>query len=147
MKQGIGVRRRGFSLIELLIVIAIISLLAGITSVSANAILKHSRETAALANVHTLVKAEMQFYSIKRRYAGSLQDLGPTAANLIDERIASGKLGGYLFEVSGDEDSFTVKADPERRGKTGDSSYFSDDSLVIRHNEQTVADRESPPVK
>jgi prepilin-type N-terminal cleavage/methylation domain-containing protein len=139
--------RRGFSLIELLIVIAIVTTLVAIASVSANAILKHSRETAALAHVQTLIKAQTQFYSVKRRYAGALQDLGPDTANLIPEHLASGQLGGYRFEVSGDEDSFTIKANPERKGKTGDSSYFSDDSLVIRHNEQTVADHESPPVK
>jgi prepilin-type N-terminal cleavage/methylation domain-containing protein len=147
MAQASRHRRRGFSLIELLIVIAIITAIVTIASVSANSILKHARETAALAHVQTLIKAQTQFYSVKRRYAAALQELSPSGASLIPDHLASGKLGGYLFATSGTEESFTVNADPERRGKSGDSSYFVDDSLVIRHNEQMVADRESPPVQ
>ena len=148
MAQATRIRRPGgFSLIELLIVIAIISTIAVIVSVSSSAILKHARETAALAHVQTLVKAQTQFYSMRRRYAATLEDLSPTGANLIPEHLAAGTLGGYRFQVTGAENGFTVNADPERRDKSGDSSYFSDDSLVTRHNEQTVATRESPPVK
>ena len=138
---------RGFTLIELLIVIAIITALAGIVSVASNAILKHSRETAALAHVQTLMKAQTQFYSVKRRYAASLTELGPDKSKLIPEHLVSGKLGGYLFELSGTEDGFTVKSNPERHGKTGDVSYYADDTLVIRCNEHRAADQESSPLK
>jgi prepilin-type N-terminal cleavage/methylation domain-containing protein len=138
--------RRGFSLIELLIVIAIITALAGIVSVGANSILKRSRETAALAHVQTLQKAQTQFYSVKRRYASNLKEL--CDSKLIPEHLASGKLGGYLFDLTGNEDDFTIQANPERHGKTGDNSYYTDGSLVIRYTDQTTpADRESPPVK
>jgi prepilin-type N-terminal cleavage/methylation domain-containing protein len=136
-------RRAGFSLIELMIVIAIISALAAIVTVSSNAILKQSRETAALAQVQTSQKAQTQHYSMKRRHAGSLKDLG----DLIPAHLASGKLGGYLYEMTGSEDGFVIHADPERRGRTGDTSFYSDDTLVIRRNGQAVADRESPPVQ
>jgi prepilin-type N-terminal cleavage/methylation domain-containing protein len=139
--------RRGFSLIELLIVIAIITAIVAIASVSATAILKHARETAPLAHVQTWMKAQTQFYAVKRRYAATLQDLGPTGASLIPDHLASGKLPGYLFEISGIEEGFTINANPERRGKSGDSSYFGDDSMVIRHNEETVADRDSPAIR
>ena len=84
---------------------------------------------------------------MKRRFATTLKDLGPTAANLIPEHLAAGALGGYVFEVAGTEDGFVIKANPERRGKSGNTSYDTDDSLVIRYNDQTNADRDSPPVK
>jgi len=138
-------RRFGFSLIELLIVMAIVGPLAVIVSVGWNTLLKRSRETAALAHVHTLQKAQTQFYSTKRRYASSLKEL--ENAKLIPEHLASGKLGGYLFEIVGSEEKFTIKANPERHGKTGDYSYYTDDSLVIRSNEQRVADQESAAIK
>ncbi|HEY3742267.1 MAG TPA: prepilin-type N-terminal cleavage/methylation domain-containing protein [Bryobacteraceae bacterium] len=142
-----GRGKRGFSLIELLIVIAIISAIVAIASVSYNTVLKHARETAALAHVQTLIKAETQYYAMNRKYAASLQELSPAGANLIPDHLASGKLGGYLFEISGNADTFSISANPERHGKSGDSSYFTDDSLVIRHNEQTAADRSSPAIQ
>jgi len=138
-------RRLGFSLIELLIVIAIMTALAGIVAVGSNTILKRSRETAALAHVQTLQKAQAQFYSTKRRYASNFKEL--ENAKLIPEHLASGKLGGYLFELVRSEEEFTIKANPERHCKTGDYSYYADDSLVIRSNEQKAADQESAAIK
>ena len=117
-----------------------------IVSVSANGIYRHSRETAALAHVRTLQNAQTQFYSIKRRFAPSLKDLGPASAKLIPEHLAAGTLGGYHFEVSGAEETFRILATPEPVGKGG-ASYYSDDSLVIRQNDQGPADGSSPPVK
>ena len=138
-------RRRGFSLIELLIVIAIMATLAAIVTVAAKSVLKTTRETAALAHVQTIQKAQTQFYSMKRRFATTLKELGDTS--VIPEHLASGNLGGYIFEVAGSDDGFTVKANPERLGQSGDNSYFTDDSLVIRSNDRVPADRQSPPVR
>jgi prepilin-type N-terminal cleavage/methylation domain-containing protein len=143
MKQKL----RGFSLIELLIVIAIISALAALVAVSAKTILKNTRETAALAHVQTLQKAQTQFYSMRRRFAASLTELGPSKAKLIADHLAAGTLGGYVFTVTGNEEAFTVKARPERPGQSGDISYFVDESAVIRSSAEGEANQDSPPFK
>ena len=137
--------KRGFSLIELLIVMAIVTALTAMVSVTATTIFKHGRETAALGHIRALQNAQTQFYSVKRRFAPTLKDL--STAKLIPEHLAAGTLGGYTFELTGVEEAFTVKASPERQGKSGDSNYFTDDSLVIRQNDQRPADADSPPVK
>ena len=137
--------KRGFSLIELLIVMAIVTTLTALVSVTASTIFKHSRETAALGHVRTLQNAQTQVHSVKRRFAASLKDLA--VANLIPEHLAAGALGGYTFALTGAEEGFIVKACPERQGKSGDANYFTDESLVIRQNDQREADKESPPVK
>src|SRR5882724_5088187 len=65
-------RRRGFSLIELLIVIAIILILAMIAVPKVNQQLMSARETAAIQEIKTIHQAETQYYSTFSRYATSL---------------------------------------------------------------------------
>ena len=102
-------RRRGFSLIELLIVIAIILILAMIAVPKVNQQLMSARETAAIQEIKTIHQAETQYYSTFGKYAASLAELGPpasgaagpAAADLIPKSLADGKNGGYIYAVIG----------------------------------------------
>ena len=85
-------RRRGFSLIELLIVIAIILILAMIAVPKVNQQLMSARETAAIQEIKTLHQAETQYYSTFSRYATTLAELGPPASG------AAGPAAGVLTE-------------------------------------------------
>jgi prepilin-type N-terminal cleavage/methylation domain-containing protein len=101
--------RRGFSLIELLIVIAIILLIITIAVPKFNSVQKHAREVAALQAIKTIHTGQVQFYSEYGRYATSLTELGPpasghataSAADLIGNDLASGEKQGYRFTVTG----------------------------------------------
>src|SRR5205814_1974780 len=101
-------RRRGFSLIELLIVISIILIIATIAIPKMNAQLMLARETAAIGAIKTLSVAETQYYSQFGQYATTLAQLGPppsgaagpNAADLIGADLASGKKSGHLFTIS-----------------------------------------------
>jgi prepilin-type N-terminal cleavage/methylation domain-containing protein len=135
-------RRRGFSLIELLIVIAIILILAMIAVPKVNQQLMSARETAAIQEIKTIHQAETQYYSTFGRYAASLTELGPpasgaaspAAADLIPKSLADGKNGGYLYAVSGSNTGYSVTANPETFGNSGRRTFFSDQTLVIRNN-------------
>src|SRR5947207_7088538 len=96
-------RRRGFSLIELLIVIAIILIIITIALPKFTSAQRFAKETAALGAIRTIHTMEVQYFSQYGKYATTLTELGPPAsggaspasADLIDSGLASGEKGGY----------------------------------------------------
>ena len=73
-------RRRGFSLIELLIVIAIILIIITIAVPKYQKTQMFMRETAAIKAIQTIHQMEVQYQSQYGRYAASLTELGPPAS-------------------------------------------------------------------
>ena len=135
-------RRRGFSLIELLIVIAIILVIAAIAVPKMNRQLMAAHEMAAIRQIGTIHQGETQYYSQFGKYAESLIALGPppsgaagpAAADLIPKNLAEGKNSGYLFAVQPTPTGYAVTAVPEAFGSSGSRTFYSDQTLVIRHN-------------
>ncbi len=135
-------RRRGFSLIELLIVISIILIIAAIAVPKMNKQLMLAREQAAIRQIGTIHQAETQYYSQFGNYAQSLAALGPpasgapgpNASDIIPKNLADGKNSGYLFTVTGSPTGYSVTAVPEAFNSTGSRTFFSDQTLVIRQS-------------
>src|SRR3982750_2584199 len=71
--------QRGFSLIELLIVIAIILIILSIALPQMSKSRMHAQEMAAVAEIGTINKQQIQYYSQYNQYATSLAQLGPPA--------------------------------------------------------------------
>jgi type IV pilus assembly protein PilA len=134
--------RRGFSLIELLIVISIILIIAAIAIPKMNNQLMNARETAAIQTIKTIHQVETQYYSQFGHYATSLAQLGPpasgaagpNAADLISGDLAQGKKSGHVFTVAGSPTGYTVSVVPENFGNQGRRTFYSDQTLVIRQN-------------
>ncbi len=135
-------RRRGFSLIELLIVIAIILIIITIAMPKLTNAKKFAQETAALRAIQTIHTAEVQYNSQYGRYAISLTELGPpasgaasaAAADLIQNDLASGTKQGYKFTVTGNNGGYIVNANPINYGTDGNKTFYSDQSMVIHEN-------------
>ena len=149
-------RRRGFSLIELLIVIAIILIIAPIAVPKMNNQMQAAHEMAAIRQITTIHQAETQYYSQFGRYATSLAELGPpasgaatpAAADLIPKVLADGRNSGYLFTVTASPTGYSVTAVPEAFGNSGRRTFFSDQTLVVRNNwSQEPATVTSPEIK
>jgi type IV pilus assembly protein PilA len=146
-KSSSSVGRNGFTLMELLIVIAIILILMLVAIPTAGTIRKHANELSAQKSLQTLQQAESMYESNYGAvgYACSLQALsgdpssGPpsaAAAQVISGELATGYKSGYIFAITSCTKnttnntervtSFTLTAVPATPGKTGDRGFCLD---------------------
>jgi type IV pilus assembly protein PilA len=137
----------GFTLMELLIVIAIILILMLMAIPTIGVMKIHANEVSAINSVQAIIKAQIQYETSfpANGFACTLTALGgdpnsgaptPTAAQLIQADLASGYKSGYIFNitnctkvtVAGTDriTGFTVTAVPEAIGKTGNRGFCSD---------------------
>ncbi|MGH9659472.1 MAG: prepilin-type N-terminal cleavage/methylation domain-containing protein [Bryobacteraceae bacterium] len=134
--------RRGFSLIELLIVIAIILVILAMALPKLNRARMQAFEAGAIKAVNTINTAQAQYFSTFGRYATTLAELGAPAsgtpnaagADLISGDLAAGDKGGYRFVLAPTPTGYTINANPTTFNTTGARTFFSDQSLVIRQN-------------
>ena len=149
-------RRRGFSLIELLIVIAIMLIIITIALPKLSRSRMYSQEVAAIAAIKTIHTAEVNYYSQFNKYAESLAALGPpasgpanaTAADMIGNDLSNGTKQGYKFTVAGTPGGYTVLAVPEYYNSSGSRTFFSDQSMVIHeHYGPEPATAQDPEMK
>jgi type IV pilus assembly protein PilA len=141
-------RKFGFSLIELLIVIAIILIILAVALPKLTNARRYAQEMAAQKAITTIHTAETQYYSQYGQYATTLAQLGPPAsgspgpngAELIDRDLASGEKGGFRFVLQPTPTGYAVQVTPVTFGVGGAHTYFSDQSMSIHvHNGQEPA--------
>ena len=149
-------RSRGFSLIELMIVIAIILIIATIALPRLNRAKMYAHETAAIKTIQTIHTAQTQYQSQYGRFATSLTELGPPqngqpgpqASDLVQSDLAAGEKSGYRFTVVGTQAGYTVSAVPIAYNSTGSRTFFSDQTMQIRQNYSAEpATEKSPELK
>ncbi len=156
---------RGFSLIELLIVVAIILIIAAIAIPNLLRSRIAANQASAIGSMRMINTAEVTYYStFGRGYTSTsnLLQLGPpasgvaadaTAAGLIDSVLASGIKSGYSFtyvpglvDGAGKPQGYTLNGAPTQRGTTGTAYYFSDQTYVIRGTTSGPATASDSPV-
>jgi len=153
---------RGFSLIELLIVVAIILIIAAIAIPNLLRSRIAANQASAVASLRSLNTAEITYastYNVGYSPGTDLLALGPgatpptaAAAGLIDSVLASGVKSGYSFVYvagsapAGRIDTYTLNANPTTAGTTGSNYYFTDESGVIRQNSTTTAGTADSPI-
>jgi type IV pilus assembly protein PilA len=126
---------RGFSLLELLIVVAIILIIATIAIPSLLRSRQSAQESSAVAQIRTINTAEITYLSSNQGAYGSLPML--ITQGLIDARF-SGSVSGYNYAVIASSTDYTVSATPTTPN-AGRFGYYSLPDAVIRFQTATSA--------
>ena len=148
-------KQKGFSLIELLIVVAIILIIAAIAIPNLLRARIAANESSAVASIRTLNTAQISYNSAYPTvgFASSLANLAgtscapPTSAGacLIDTQLSSGTKSGYSFDlpsasVTGTPAStYNVTATPLAPNQTGTRYFCSFADAVVRASAATIA--------
>jgi len=166
-------KQKGFSLIELLIVVAIILIIAAIAIPNLIRSKMAANEASAVASIRTINTSEVVYsstYNVPNIFSDSLASLGsagsatlctaaalkttpPTSTNacLIDPALeaaitpAAAK-SGYYFLYTPAVGSYTVLGNPAQPNSTGVRGFFSDETVVIRAKSPAPAAGTDAPI-
>jgi prepilin-type N-terminal cleavage/methylation domain-containing protein len=153
-------KQKGFSLIELLIVVAIILIIAAIAIPNLLRSRMAANEASAVGSIRSINTAEVTYSSTfpDSGYAAALANLGGTVAActppalasianacLIDPVLTVGVKSGYLFTAVGANPinnintTFASTGLPSTPGQTGNRGFGSDQSGVIYYTLTGIA--------
>lgn len=142
--------RRGFTLVEVMLVAVVIALLAAIAVIQYQRARISTFEQLALGSLR-LINGSCQMYStIHQRYPPSLSDLGAPISNppyLYPDMIGNGTTvvkQGYQFTYAPIGGRYTLLADPVTPGTTGIRHFYTDESMIIRADPAQPADASDP---
>ncbi|HLK63507.1 MAG TPA: prepilin-type N-terminal cleavage/methylation domain-containing protein [Bryobacteraceae bacterium] len=133
---------RGFSLVELLIALAIIAIILSIAIPMLMSAMANATETVVIREVQSIHQAQVQYHTQFGDYASELAQLGPPAngvagpeaAKLIPASLASGDKDGYTFLLTKTPVGFIVNANPKVFGKSGRRTFYIDEDGVVHQN-------------
>lgn len=148
---------RGFSLIELMIVIAIIGILIGVGISGWRAAVKSANEAAAIKTLRSIAEQQMLYYNGHQRTSfGTFDEM--LKENLLDTRFSGTTpvVDGYVYNMkvipksTAQQAGYTVNADPqvaEGVSATGKNHFYVDsDSNTIHVNATQPATISDPPI-
>ena len=135
-------KQKGFSLIELLIVVAIILIIAAIAIPNLLRSKIAANQASAVGSLRTLNTSCIAYSTSYGQFPAALTNLGPiasggtassTAADLVDSVLSGGSKSGYTFvyTAGSSNQSYSITATPAT-SSSGQNMYYTDQSSVIR---------------
>ena len=155
---------RGFTLVEIMIVVAIIALLAAIAIPNVLRGRTTANESAAIGNMRAIISSLEMFRSVNNVYPNNaanafrtalygadcvaatapVPDFGPPSFCVADGATVQGYNWTYTGVVAGT--TYTMSAVPATLNTTGTRSFFADETGLIRHCTGTTATVADPTI-
>ena len=149
--------QRGFSLIELMIVIAIIGILIAVGVTGWRKAVQAANEAAAIKTLRTIAEQQMLYYNAHQRSTfGTFDEM--LKEQLLDALFTGGTpvVEGYIFTMkvipksTTSQPGYQVTADPQITdgvGATGKNHYYMDSNTNTIHvNATQQASATDPPI-
>ena len=153
-------KQRGFSLIELLIVVAIILIIAAIAIPNLLRSRMAANEASAVGSIRSVNTAAVTYSTTypTAGYPSTLAQLAPAAtassssADLIDSVLAGGTKSGYQFAMAAigtgtPLNGYSVTGDPVAPQTSGTRGFYSNQSGVIRYFSTSGAASSDSPLQ
>jgi prepilin-type N-terminal cleavage/methylation domain-containing protein len=143
--QTMASKEKGFSLVELVFVIAIIGILSTLAVPFIHQARLTAQEKTAVANIRTLFEAQ-NLYHIRNGKYGTLPEL--VAESFVPESYEGSGFLGYSFSVvSAGNYHLAIVAVPTEFGISGRKGFFVDETGLIRYStDGSPPSASSPPL-
>ena len=142
-------RRSGFTLIELMIVVAIIAIIAAIAIPNLLRSRIQANESSAIGNMRVIAAAQVTYFAAFSVYASSFDSLmtppPPNSPKFLDGDWTQTK-GGYTFIMTAKPGGYIVNGNALTYGVTGSKGFYLDESGVIRYRNHADADASCPTI-
>lgn len=138
--------REGFTLVEIMIVVAVIVLLTAFAIPGLLRSRLNANEAAAVASMRTILSGAVSYRSGNPYYPSNLSELITANPPYIDSVLGSGIKQGYNFVLTSGAGFFNVTAWPVSCNVTGVRSFYADVSGVVRVSSTGNATSESTPL-
>jgi hypothetical protein len=103
-----------------------------------------ANEIGALANMKSISTAQVSYNLDHGQFAPSLDELRSS----LPPDLISGEKNGYRFKLKGSKSSFSIEASPTTFGSTGNRTFYTDETMVIREHEgPEPATADSPDIE
>lgn len=124
---------QGFTLIELMIVVEIISIIAAIAVPNYMRTRIQANEAAAIASLRVILDAETSYNTQHYEYADAITDLTDASPPFLEGGDWTKPRNGYTYRVEGGGSSFVAYATPVEWNVTGWNGFRIDVSAAIRY--------------
>lgn len=118
---------RGFTLMEIMIVVAIIFVILSVAVPNVMDARRHANEVTVIRMIGTIHTAQAQYQSQTGNFAVSLPEL----ARHMSPKLAAGNHSGYNFVLEGTPEGYLLTATPEKAARGG-RAFTSDQTLIVR---------------